>query len=74
MPVIQPRTAVFLVAVVIVPDALILPAATCSAAGTRVPAKPLRVIVCVLFGLHVSVAVTAEGAPPGTDAGDRETP
>jgi hypothetical protein len=43
-------------------------------AGTRVPEKPLKVIVSALLGLQVSVAVTVEGAPPGTDAGDRETP
>ena len=41
--------AAFLVAVLIVPDALILPTATCSAAGTPVPEKPLRVIVCAFF-------------------------
>jgi hypothetical protein len=72
VPVIHPRTALFRVAVVIVPDALIFPTATCRAAGTRVPRKPVRLIVCAFLAVQVSVAVTVEGAPPGTDAGDKE--
>jgi hypothetical protein len=72
LPVIHPRVALFRVAVVTVPDALIFPARTCNAAGTRVPRKPVSLIVCAFLAVQVSVAVTVEGAPPGTDAGDKE--
>jgi len=74
VPVIQPRDARFRVAVVIVPDALTLPAATCSAAGTRAPGNPVSVTVRAFAAAHVSVTVTVADAPPGTDAGDRVIP
>ena len=55
---------------VIAADALGLPMATCRAAGTVAPAKPLRLMVSALDAAQLSVAVTVEPAPPGRDAGD----
>jgi hypothetical protein len=72
--VIQPRTALVRVAVVIVPDALVFPAATCSAEGTCAPLKPTRATVSAFAGAQLTVAVTVELAPPGTEAGASVTP
>jgi hypothetical protein len=69
----EPCRAVLVVAVVTVPDTLVFPAARCRAGGTWIPAKPARPIVTAFDGAQLTVAVTVERAPPGTEAGESET-